>query len=239
MGEKGTLRNVLVTGGWAHDFAASAPVLEELLRGAGVESVVVGSLGEAADELRRGGVDLLSVYACQFLMEDPRYDDTIRSEWARATRPDDRRVVEDWSERGGGVLALHTASICFDDWPGWRQVLGGSWDWGRSWHPAPGPLEVEPVSEHPVTAGTVPFTVVDERYSDLSVDDRVSVLLVSPGEGGPQPMLWAVERQGRVVYDALGHDERSLTHPAHARIIRRAARWAAGAPLDDPATPAS
>jgi len=34
-------------------------------------------------------------------------------------------------EGGGGLLALHTAVICFDDWAGWKALLGGQWRWGR------------------------------------------------------------------------------------------------------------
>jgi type 1 glutamine amidotransferase len=32
--------------------------------------------------------------------------------------------------------------------------------------------------------------------------------------------------QGRVVYDALGHDGASLNHPTHAQLLRDAAQWA-------------
>ena len=33
---------------------------------------------------------------------------------------------------------------------------------------------------------------------------------------------------GRIVYDALGHNAKSLNHPEHAKIIRRSANWAIG-----------
>jgi type 1 glutamine amidotransferase len=70
------------------------------------------------------------------------------------------------------------------------------------------------------------FEVVDEIYSFLDVRD-VTPLLTSPRRGIEQPLLWVRSvRGGRVIYDALGHDDRSLTQPAHAEIIRRAAEWA-------------
>jgi type 1 glutamine amidotransferase len=36
--------------------------------------------------------------------------------------------------------------------------------------------------------------------------------------------------RGRVVYDALGHDERALSHESHRRLLRRAALWSLGRP---------
>jgi uncharacterized protein len=39
-------------------------------------------------------------------------------------------------------------------------------------------------------------------------------------------VLWARESGGgRVVYDALGHDERSLAAAAHRQILEQAVRW--------------
>jgi type 1 glutamine amidotransferase len=41
--------------------------------------------------------------------------------------------------------------------------------------------------------------------------------------------LWARNfSNGRIVYDALGHDAKSINHPEHAKIIRRSANWAIG-----------
>jgi hypothetical protein len=72
------------------------------------------------------------------------------------------------------------------------------------------------------------FTVVDERYSDLVVADAVEVLAETVDASGHQPALWSHDVDGaRVVYDALGHDRRSLDHDAHRRLIRAAASWAA------------
>jgi type 1 glutamine amidotransferase len=43
----------------------------------------------------------------------------------------------------------------------------------------------------------------------------------------PQPVIWQHQvGQGRVVYDALGHDSASLNHPIHAQLLRDAAHWA-------------
>ena len=128
---------------------------------------------------------------------------------------------------------MHGASICFDDWPGWRDVLGGVWDWERSSHPPIGdaPVRVSMTGvAHPIVDGLRDFDVVDEVYGFLDTVPDVKGLATSTHSGAAHPLVWAREVEGgRVVYDALGHDERSYEVPEHRALIQRAARWAVGA----------
>jgi type 1 glutamine amidotransferase len=130
---------------------------------------------------------------------------------------------------GGGLLALHTASICFDDWPGWGEVLGARWRWGQSFHPPPQQAQVHVAdAEHPICAGVTDFELEDEVFHDLEhTDDNHALLSASAGsDGRPQPVLWARRHgAGRVVYDALGHTVSSLQHPCHRRLLRQATQW--------------
>jgi type 1 glutamine amidotransferase len=139
---------------------------------------------------------------------------------------------------GGGLLGVHTASICFDDWPEWGEALGGRWIWGHSGHPPLGPpVTVRVAAVHPLVDGVGDFTIVDEVYGDLERSADVTGLLTAaqpgepgePGESGAaQPLLWAREHEGgRVVYDALGHHPASYEVPQHREILRRAIRWTA------------
>lgn len=222
-------RQLIISGGWAHPFERTTPFLAEVFLDAGIESVIVDDLDEAAAALASDRFDLLTVYACWFTMSDERYD-AVRSEWARHSSPTLRAGITDHVGAGRGVLALHTAPICFDDWPEWSGIVGGSWSWGRSWHPQPGEMSVEPSSTHPIVRGIAPFDVVDERYTDLEVSPDVDVIAWSVADDR-QPAIWThTVGSARVVYDALGHDERSLGHEDHAVVLRRCALWAAGAP---------
>lgn len=212
------MRNLILTGGWAHDFERTAPILAEVLD---VDSVLVDDVAEAGRRLRNGAFDTLTVYACRFRMLDSRYSDEVRATWARTTPDQARRDIAGFLGNGGGLLAVHTASICFDDWPQWPGHVGGAWVWGRSWHPPIGPVDVA-FSEHEPAAGLGAMAVTDERYCDLDLLDGSTVLACSPGATDTQPLAWV--RPG-TIYDALGHDERSLTHPTHAEFLRRAIRW--------------
>jgi type 1 glutamine amidotransferase len=81
---------------------------------------------------------------------------------------------------------------------------------------------------HPIVADATDFEVIDEIYSYLDYSD-VTPLMTCARRGEDQPLLWARSvGGGRVAYDALGHDARSITQPTHALIIRRAALWATG-----------
>lgn len=274
------MRNVLFTGGWAHDYATHAPLLAAAIDGSGVdvETTTVDDLDTLA-EMVRGGVDLVTIYACRFRMLDERYTPEQRAQWAMEIPAATRSALIDHVAAGRPLLAVHTAAVCFDDWPEWSDLLGGGWSWERSWHPPPEEMTVRLVGDHPIVAGFEAGTsdpsvgaadapisaasapvngagvdapvdaehlaeseqgpapegppegasirIVDERYTDLVVHDTTQVLAASADDDGvDQPVLWCHESAGgRVVYDSLGHDVRSLTHPGHRELIARSVRW--------------
>jgi type 1 glutamine amidotransferase len=127
------------------------------------------------------------------------------------------------------VLALHTATICFGDWPGWGEILGARWKWGQSFHPPEQHVHVHVTDVvHPVTRGLTDFTVDDEIFHDLEPTTTLQPLLWAQAtpDAPAQPLCWAREAgPGRVVYDALGHSADSVRHPSHRRLLQQAARW--------------
>jgi hypothetical protein len=174
---------------------------------------------------------LLTVKLLRWGVADEKYE-AYRDTWRFELSEEGRKAICEHVESGGGLLGLHTASICFDGWPGWGDVLGAEWVWGTSYHPPLGPIEVVPTSAaHPITEGLERFALSDEVYTALDLRDDVTGLLEAlPGDGAPaQPLLWArAVGEGRVVYDALGHDVASMSQPMHARVLTRAALWALG-----------
>ncbi|CAO3363520.1 ThuA domain-containing protein [Azospirillum palustre] len=230
----GAVRNLILTGGIGHPFADAAPALEGILAGAGVVSTVTDDIEGGLAALEQGGFDLLTVYALRWRMLGSEKYAPHRERWAFSLSPDGRRRLWNFVTGGGGLLGLHTALICFDDWPDWTDLLGGAWVWGRSAHPPRGPVTLVPTDHpHPLTAGLPPFTVTDEAYGDFDLAGDVRPLaLVAPEGGRAWPALWARDAGlGRVVADTLGHDRASLEHPAHRQILTRAALWACRRPL--------
>jgi len=227
------MRAVVLSGGLTHDFPATTGCLTELLERAGLDVEVhtgVPGVDGALEALP--GAALFVVNALRWTMccagTPDRYRELAETE-AAAPSPRAREALGRHLAAGGGVLGMHTAAICFDDWPDWGATLGGHWRWGHSHHPPIGPaITVHTGTGHELVDGVDDFTVVDEVYSDLHLQPDVTGLAHArhPDGGDTQPMLWAREHGGgRVVYDALGHHPPSYDVPEHREIVARAIRW--------------
>jgi len=224
-------KNVLLTGGIFHPFHATSSHLAQSFAALGVETAIFDDVETGLARVRETRPALLTLNLLRWRMAGEKYD-PYRDAWRFELSPEGARTITEHVERGGGLLGLHTASICFDAWPGWGDVLGADWVWGESYHPPLGTVHVSPTAPpHPITAGLDGFVVRDEVYTNLSLRDDVRGLLEAlPGDGAPpQPLLWARAcGDGRVVYDALGHDLASLAEPTHARILTRSVLWLLG-----------
>jgi hypothetical protein len=222
-------KNLILSGGIGHDFAATSAVLRESLAGLGVESVIVDTMEAACVLLESADADLLTVNCLRWQMLADRFAARRASE-AWTTPPRFRAAVTAHLASGHGLLALHTAVICFDDWPEWRTIVGGAWNWRRSWHPEHGPVAARVRGAHPIVRGLQTFVVDDELYCDLDLEADVDALIDSTMDGRTHPLLWARRyRGGRVVCNLLGHHVDSSAALEHATINRRSALWAMGA----------
>jgi type 1 glutamine amidotransferase len=224
---------LLVSGGpdYAHDFRASAGALVAVLDDIGIATTVVDH-PDAVVDLLPGSFDLLVVNALRWQMTHERYD-AMRADWGYSTPAATRSAISAFVASGGGLLGSHTASICFDDWPEWRDVLGGAWNWERSSHPPAAPVHARVVSAeaalHPAMRGVSPeLHLVDEVYGEVDLAAGCEVLMVArrTPDDRDQPVVWAHHfGAGRVLYDGFGHDAASINDPHHAALIQAAARW--------------
>lgn len=233
------IRNLLLSGGPAHDFGAASEALAHLLDAEGIRTDVVDDPGVALARLRASlagrsePLALLTVHALRWGMELPRYAE-LRAEHAYHLDAEDAALIDRFVRGGGGLLALHTAVVCFDGHPVWRDLCGAAWDWAASSHPPLGRADVHVTAAgrgHPITAGVDDFVVEDEVYGFLDETDGLVPLLTGAHGGREHPLLWAREvGDGRVVTDLLGHGTSSFEHPSHQLVLRRAAAWAHQAP---------
>ena len=126
------------------------------------------------------------------------------------------------------MLAVHAASISFDTWPEWEDMVGGRWVWGQSGHPPFGRVHTRIIrADHPLTLGVADFESQDEVYGHLRRAPDSNVLAESRAEGGDwMPTVWCHAWQGaRVCYDALGHQMESFSSPEHRRLLGQALGW--------------
>ena len=212
-------RNLVLSGGVAHDFPATSAALAGVLAEIGIESEITEDIAGALAALPP--VDLITVNAFRWRMDGDDFAEE-RDRWRFETPAPVKGALLGHLARGGGLLAVHTASLCFDDWPEWAEIVGGAWRWGTSYHPPIGPARVRLGAGHPIVDDLPGFEVIDEVYTDLDVLPDVEPLAHSGG----QPLLWArAVGGGRLVYDAFGHDTRSYENPVRRTLLRRAARW--------------
>jgi len=230
-------RNLLLSGGPGHDFEATTAALVDLFDECGVPTTVVNEPTEAVSSLvaaDAGDVSVLTVNALRWSMDQPRYAHE-RDRHAATLDPSELEALTCFVREGGGLLAVHTAVICFDGAPQWRELCGATWRWGSSSHPAHGPTSVRVTDagrRHCLTRGVDDLLLDDEVYGFLDEVEGLVPLLTGRHGGRTHPLLWArTVGQGRVVTDLLGHDAASLTHPGHRTVLTRAIRWLAGQPI--------
>lgn len=220
--------NLVISGGPLHDFAASTAVVVDALASAGVDSTVLDDPRDAVRRLSEHprSWDMVTVNALHWSAGAPRHAH-LREEWSFSLTGAESLAVERYVRDGGGLLACHTAVICFDGDPRWVECLGATWDWQRSMHPPLGVARVEPTTaalDHPLTRGLSGFDTTDEVYGFLELAHDLVPLLTSSHGGVEHPVLW--ERRvgrGRVVVDLLGHDAAAMQQPTQREVLRRAA----------------
>jgi uncharacterized protein len=223
-----TAQALILTGGIYHPFEESAPALAKLLGEVGVEAEITFDIEAGLAQAR--AFPLIVLYALRWGMTQNEKYAPFRAEWAFQLSDEARSALWLHVMGGGGLLCLHTASICFDGWEDFSETAGAQWRWGVSHHPPLGPVSTQVINAAPpLMTGVADFTSTDEVYHNLTVRaDMVPLLRSTAAEGEPQITAWAASNGDRLVHDSLGHDAAALQVPSHARFLQNAALWCLG-----------
>lgn len=216
---------LIYSGGHAHPFAQTTQVLAEMLSAAGYEVTVTENYDEISASL--GSTRLLAINALRWsMMQDDKYA-RFRADHAAALTDRDIAPIGNFVAEGGRLLAIHTATICWDTAPAWRRLLGGGWEWGWSYHPPLGAVDIAITSAGArLTGRGETFTVIDEAYHRLDPSSECIILAQIAAAEGSQPVAWLRRHgRGRVAVDALGHDACSLGQPDHALLLGSMIGW--------------
>lgn len=159
-------------------------------------------------------------------------------------------------EDGKGFVAAHTGDNAYQQYPEYREMIGGLWNhpWTRSENlEIDLPILVEDAGHPIMQALPSDFTVFDEAavhqapYSRDNVRVLASLDLASvdpalgrdPANDRDVPIAWVKEYgQGRVFYSTLGHSDQSWDNPQVQQMFLDALRWALGL-VEGDATPLS
>ncbi len=161
-----------------------------------------------------------------------------------------RKVIEEWYQKGGGIVALHAALVHQTEWK-WLSELGGC-DFNSDSDFLEAKVLVDPAAKnHPTVKGhgesflyTADWTNHTETVTgkpgfqvllrvDESTFEPVRDYFKTRGEkamGNDHPIAWTnTLNDGRFFYTELGHDVPSLETPFGRQhitaAIRRAARF--------------
>lgn len=134
-----------------------------------------------------------------------------------------------WVRAGGGLVALHCASACFQASPEWGKLVGGRFGKHEGREFAPKSVD----DKHPITRDLPKLEAWDETYEHTELSGDRHLLQVrepsNAGETEAQPWTWTRnEGKGRVFYTASGHDMRVWQKPAFHELVRRAIVWSVG-----------
>jgi type 1 glutamine amidotransferase len=202
-----------------HPFPETSARIAELLTGLGHEVRTSSAVGLSLEKLNEPETrpDLLVINAGN-------------AEVPTARDPAAIVGLSAYLASGLPLLVMHVAATAFPDEPAWEDIVGGRWVRGTTMHPDWAESRVVVATDaHPITAGVRDFTIFDEMYSYLRVQDGIVPLAWHDYEGVRHPLLWAHQvGSARVVYYALGHNAQSYDAPAHATLLQNSARWLLG-----------
>jgi type 1 glutamine amidotransferase len=154
---------------------------------------------------------------------------------AGAMKPEQRKLIDAFRERGGGMVVIHDA-VCGDDAPWFKTLIGGAWEHGKSkWYEGPMNLNyVAAAAEHPVTKGAISFHMDDEIYWDLHINPDAKILATSDNKKCPDaPQMWSLEvGKARTFTSIPGHLYTTFDLPHYKAILLRGIAWAGHRDVD-------
>jgi type 1 glutamine amidotransferase len=130
--------------------------------------------------------------------------------------------LDEFVRRGGGVLAIHSATASFKQEPHYFEILGGRF---RE-HGAIQMFEVSPTqSAEDVFGRVAPFQIRDELYIH-ELAPGITVHFDTMYDGERVPVVWTrCHGAGRVCYAMPGHTAASVMHATVQHILKRGLAW--------------
>ncbi|MDR2572142.1 MAG: ThuA domain-containing protein [Oscillospiraceae bacterium] len=180
-----------------------------------------------------------SEYSVILLCKSAEVKDSGREDWKS---PAAGRAFVDFVEGGGGLLAVHSATVAGADSDILDRLIGSRF----TFHPERGPVLVQAVKPHPLTEGVEAFCEVDEHYKLEILSDDADIFLASysasqgeeskfatePYNNAPACICAAgyvrVQGKGRVCVLTPGHLLPVWLDVNFQRLLENALQWCGG-----------
>ncbi|MGB2824707.1 MAG: ThuA domain-containing protein [Phycisphaerae bacterium] len=198
---------LLLIGGTWHPFEACAKVAADILKSSGRYKLTVTDDREVlAGPL--GKYDAVMIYTCG----------------GKLTPQQETGLVE-YVRRGGGLVAVHSATAISPDCRDYLALIGSQFDT----HPREHKFEQVRIvgGSHQATTRLADFSLTEELYVLKNVAPDVRVLAETTYQCKPMPVMYArSEGKGRVFYTALGHGVRQWKVSHFQRSLLHGLDWA-------------
>ena len=184
-------------------------------------------------------IDMLSNYPVVLLSKCDEISQQNKESWKTE---EVQKAFVDYVEAGGGLLAIHTATVAGKNTEALDNLLGCKF----VSHPRDCPVTVQPVKPHPVTKNVGIFVETDEHYrmEILASDADIIIASYSPAQGeesnyAEDPYnncpacicpagLVRAQGKGRVCVLTPGHHLAVWLNSQFQRTLANALRWCAG-----------
>lgn len=215
-------RVLLLTGANNHNWAATTPILQQLLASTGAFDVDIVTEPETlVDKLDDADVLLSNWNATGKENKPPPWSEALKTAYVEFVRA------------GGGHVAVHAGTSSFSNWPDYQAIGLASWKNKETSH---GPVDTFDVRitdpSHPVTQGMTAFQTRDELWLKPGVQPgaRVIAEAFSTATGNWEPSVLVGEfGQGRCLTILLGHDANAMNNEGFRQLLLQGTSWAAGA----------
>lgn len=136
---------------------------------------------------------------------------------------EEEQSLGDFVESGKNLLAVHSATVVSEKNTRYIDLIGARFTHHSPYHEFQVKIED---AEHPVTKDLDDFNISDELYVLDRDPENAYVLATTVWEDKVQPMVYTKGYgKGKVLYNALGHDEVSFTNPAYQKLIIQGIKW--------------
>ncbi len=136
------------------------------------------------------------------------------------------------TSEGKGLVFLHHSLVSYQSWPDFREMIGGKYiaEWSGedtsllSNYRHDIDIDVRIVADgHPVTAGVSNFTIHDEGYGNIQVNEDVEVLLKADHPDCYPIIGWAnTFGNSKIVYLMMGHDRYAYANDDFRLLLQNA-----------------
>jgi len=167
--------------------------------------------------------------------EVDNYDVLVFYDFLPVMPLEDSSIYLELTRKGIPMLFLHHSFCSFQGWDGFKDIVGGKYvmpfsESDSALHSAYKHdivLEVKVEDPlHPVNAGISDFTIHDEGYSNILINEGVHPLL-STSHPDCAPLVGWVNQAGNstCVYLMMGHDKHAYENESYRHLVRNAIHW--------------